>query len=305
MKILNYGSLNIDYAYSLAHIVVPGETISSEGMEVYPGGKGLNQSIALAKAGADVYHAGLIGEDGEFLKDLCKRNGVDTTYIKYSKERTGNAIIQVAETGENSIILFPGANFSQSRDDIEEVLENFGEGDMLLLQNEINELEYIMKKGKERGMMVVLNPSPFNRRVKECDLRLVDLFLMNEIEGEQITGMREPEEILERMGELYPKAQVLLTLGKRGSFFQKEGEVSRMKAEIVQAVDTTAAGDTYTGYFLAALSRGEEIEYAMQAASIASGIAVTRKGASSSIPDHDEVYDVLRKCREYEEVERI
>lgn len=295
MRILNYGSLNIDYTYRLEHIVVPGETISSGNMEIYPGGKGLNQSIALAKAGAEVYHAGLIGKDGEFLKDLCEKNGVNTSYIRYSEERTGNAIIQVAETGENSIILFPGANFRQSKKEIDETLKHFGVRDILLLQNEINELEYIIERGKERGMMIALNPSPFNEQVKRCDLSLVDLFLMNEIEGEQITGLSKPEDILGKMEQLYPEAKVLLTLGKKGSAYCDKGKVNWEKAEIVQAVDTTAAGDTYTGYFLAALSKEKEVSYAMKYASVASGIAVTKKGASTSIPGYKEVEEKMER----------
>lgn len=162
MKILNFGSLNIDYTYSVDHIVHPGETITSGSLEVFPGGKGLNQSIALARAGADVYHAGLIGEDGIFLRDLCRESGVKTGYIRETETRTGNAIIQVSEKGENCIILYPGANREQTEEYIDEVLKGFGEGDVLLLQNEINLLDYLISKGAEKGMKIVLNPSPFD-----------------------------------------------------------------------------------------------------------------------------------------------
>lgn len=289
MRILNYGSLNIDYTYNLEHIVIPGETISSRSMTIYPGGKGLNQSIALAKAGAEVYHAGMIGTDGEFLKQLCEQHGVDTRFIQYAEERTGNAIIQVTDTGENSIILYPGANFCQTRETIQRVLDHFGKGDMLLLQNEVNHVDELIKEGKKRGMTIVFNPSPFNEAIRNCDLSLIDLFLMNEIEGEQITKESDPKKILEIMREKYPAAKVLLTLGKKGSVYQQEGKQVWKEAVTVKAVDTTAAGDTYTGFLLAALSQGKEISYAMEFASTASGIAVTRKGASGSIPGYEEV----------------
>lgn len=150
MQILNFGSLNIDYTYSLTHIVRPKETISSQKLEVFPGGKGLNQSVALARAGSEVYHAGCIGEDGKFLEELCRENGVRTEYIKTGSERTGNAIIQVADNGENSIILFPGSNRCLTPADVDEVLEHFGEGDILLLQNEINQLSYLIQRGAEK-----------------------------------------------------------------------------------------------------------------------------------------------------------
>lgn len=99
MKVLNFGSLNIDYTYRVDHIVAPGETISSKNLEIFPGGKGLNQSIALAKAGAEVYHAGQIGKDGLFLKKICEENGVCVSYIRETDTNTGNAIIQVADSG--------------------------------------------------------------------------------------------------------------------------------------------------------------------------------------------------------------
>lgn len=294
MRILNFGSLNIDYTYILTHIVKPGETISSKSLQVFPGGKGLNQSIALARAGSEVYHAGCIGEDGKFLEQLCRDNGVHTEFIKTDKVRTGNAIIQVADDGQNSIILYPGSNRNIQTEDVDRVLENFGEGDILLLQNEINQMPYIMEKADRKGMKICLNPSPYDAYIEECPLENVHMFLMNEVEGFQMTGKKDEEEILETMGEKYPGAEVVLTLGEKGACYKNGRETFYTPAFKVKAIDTTAAGDTFTGFFIHAILEGQSGDQALQNAAAASAIAVSRKGASSSIPVWEEVQTFLK-----------
>lgn len=297
MRVLNFGSLNIDYTYSLDHIVAPGETITSQHLEVFPGGKGLNQSVALARAGVPVCHAGQVGEDGGMLLQVCQESGVDTSRIRTVGTRTGNAIIQVSAKGQNSIVLYPGANREQTQEYIDQVLEEFGQGDLVLLQNEINLVDYIIQRASQRGMTIALNPSPFDERMLACDLGLVDLFLLNEVEGAQITGHQNPEEILEEMKTRFPKAQVVLTLGKAGVCYQR-GEI-RLRHGIYQVpvVDTTAAGDTFTGFFLGSLLRGQPVEEALRLASVASSLAVSRKGASSSIPTWEEVQRADLTCQ--------
>ena len=289
MRVLNFGSLNIDYTYTLDHIVAPGETITSQKLEVFPGGKGLNQSVALARAGAPVCHAGQVGPDGEMLLQVCRESGVDVSRVRTVQTRTGNAIIQVSAKGQNSIVLYPGANREQTREQIDQVLADFGPGDLVLLQNEINLVDYIIQEAARRGMTIALNPSPFDERMLACDLGLVDLFLLNEVEGAQITGRQDPEEILAEMAARFPKAQVVLTLGKAGVCWQKGGERLRHGIYRVLVVDTTAAGDTFTGFFLGSLLRQLPVAEALRVASVASSLAVSRKGASSSIPTWEEV----------------
>ena len=293
MKILNFGSLNIDYTYSLEHIVQPGETITSRSLEVFPGGKGLNQSIALARAGANVYHAGLIGSDGRFLRDICRESGVKTEYIRETEKRTGNAIIQVSEEGQNCIILYPGANREQTEAYIDEVLKGFSAGDILLLQNEINLLHYLISEGTKKGMKIALNPSPFDEKITTCDLSKVSLFLINEVEGEQITGEKDPEQILQKMELLYPGAETVLTLGDKGAVYANGTERIRQEPVRVKAVDTTAAGDTFTGYYLAAVMEGKPRAQAMKEAACAAALAVSKKGASSSVPWRRDVERIL------------
>ena len=295
MKVLNYGSLNYDYVYLVKHMVQLGETISSSGMETHFGGKGLNQSIALAKAGADVYHAGMVGEDGDDLIAVCKKYGVHTDYITKQTGRSGHAIIQITPEGENCIILYSGSNGKNTEEKINEVLAGFEEGDLLLLQNEINLLDLLVEKAYDRKMKIVLNPSPMNEKLLNCDLNKISLFLLNEVEGEQLTKETEAERILERMRELYPNAEVVLTLGKEGSIYAGPGMNCACDSFAVEAVDTTAAGDTFTGYYIASVLRGKSIEESLRTASAASGIAVTRKGAVPSIPDAEEVEDFIKK----------
>ena len=186
MKVLNYGSLNVDNVYSVHHIVRGGETILSSKVEQFCGGKGLNQSIALAKAGVPVCHAGLVGEDGGMLLDACRESGVDITHVKTLPVKGGHTIIQVDEKGQNCIILYGGTNQMQTKEYIDQVLEDFGEGDYLILQNEVNLLDYIIDRAYDRGMKIVLNPSPFDEKLDACDLTKIYLFMLNEIGGRAV-----------------------------------------------------------------------------------------------------------------------
>lgn len=292
MKVLCFGSLNIDYTYRVGHFVRPGETLSADSMQVFPGGKGLNQSLALAKAGAQVYHAGAVGEDGLFLLALLKEHGVDTSLTDVRGDvRTGNAIIQNDREGDNCIILFGGANQAITREQVDRTLLSFGPGDYLLLQNEINETAYIMERAAEKGMTIVLNPSPMNEKIHALPLEKVSIFLLNEVEASQLTGLpaENGDMLIRALKARFPDSAVLLTLGSAGSAYAKGDTFIRQKAFPVHAVDTTAAGDTFTGYFLGSLLEGKSIGEAMERASKASAIAVTRPGAAPSIPTPEEV----------------
>lgn len=289
MKVLVFGSLNVDYVYSVAHIVREGETLLSSGMELFPGGKGLNQAAALSKAGAAVHLAGSIGEDGQVLLDNCKQFGVNTDFVKTLPGRSGHTIIQVDEQGRNCILLFGGTNQRQTQEHIAEVLRHFGEGDYLLLQNEINLMGCLIDRAFDKGMRIVLNPSPFDERLRECDLKKVWLFFLNEIEGEQLTSKSDPDEIIKALREMFPESRFVLTLGSRGAYYAEGTQKLFQPAFPVKAVDTTAAGDTFTGYFIAALLRDQTVEEALQMAAKASAITVSRPGALPSIPTMDEV----------------
>lgn len=290
MKVLCFGSLNIDYTYKVPHFVKKGETLASERLQVFGGGKGLNQSVALAKAGTEVYHAGSIGQDGMFLLDMLKDAGANTDFVKIlDTVRTGNAIIQNDKSGDNCIILYGGANQAITREQVDEVMSHFESGDYLVLQNEINELGYIVEKAHEKGMIIVLNPSPMNEKILALPLDVINYFILNEVEAAQILGKEDKgeeswEQIADDLLKKFSQATIVLTMGSEGSVFKNQKETVCQSIYKVQAVDTTAAGDTFSGYFIGGILGGLSAKEAMDQASKASAIAVTRKGAAPSIP---------------------
>lgn len=298
MKILNFGSSNIDFVYSLEHIVSAGETVKSKSLNIFPGGKGLNQSVALARAGEKIYHAGCFGTDGEMLVNLLKENGVDVSHIKYVNEKNGHAIIQVSDDGENSIVIYPGSNAMVTKDYIESVLSNFGSGDFLLLQNEISNIEYIIEKASGKGMKIFLNPSPCSDNLKNIDFNMLSYIILNEGEAKTLSGCENSESALAYFSENYPNLNVVLTLGKKGSVFFGEGQKVSQPSFEVKAIDTTAAGDTFTGYFISMLSRGESYKNALRIASAAAAISVSKNGAAPSIPLYDTVLSQIGNLKE-------
>lgn len=298
MKILNFGSCNIDYVYTLDHIVKSGETETSDNLEIFPGGKGLNQSIAVANAGAKIYHAGCIGSDAQILTDVLLKSGVDISYLKKTDKKNGHAIIQVNAQGENSIFLYPGSNHMITDEFTDAVLSDFGKGDIILLQNEINGVKHIISKAHEREMTVVLNPSPMNEKILEIDFDKVSYIILNEIEGEAISQKNEPGEILEFFKDKYPNVKVILTLGSKGCIYMDSNEEIHQPIFETAVIDTTAAGDTFTGYFIAGIASGKNYKDILKSASCAAAIAVSKNGAAPSIPMYAEVQDALKILKE-------
>ena len=291
MKILNYGSLNIDYTYSVDHFVRGGETMSSEEMHVFSGGKGLNQSIALSKSGAEVWHAGAIGTgDGDFLIRQLKEAGVNTEYISVLDGKTGHAIIQKAKDGGNCILLFGGANQQITREMVDGVMDYFEKGDYLVLQNEISEIGYIMERAREKGMVLVFNPSPMDDKISSYPLEYVDYFLLNEIEAGDICGEQgSGEELLQKLSDKFPASKIVLTLGGDGSLYWDGDRILKQGIYKVKVADTTAAGDTFTGFLIGGLVQGLDAGEALDLAAKAAAIAVSRPGAAPSIPSREEV----------------
>ncbi len=288
MKVLNYGSLNMDLTYRLPHLVRPGETLSAASFHRYCGGKGLNQSIALARAGASVLHAGKVGRDGDLLLTALWDAGVDTSAIAVGDEPSGHAVIQVDDTGENSIIICAGANAAITEREVDAAIARMSPGDWLLVQNETNAIPYILERGAAAGLRIAMNPAPMAPQVLTYPLEQVDLFFVNETEAADLTG-KTGADALPEMERRWPKAIHVVTLGGDGSVCSAGGRRYTAPIRPVPVVDTTAAGDTYTGYFLAALMEGADIQRCMDRATLASAITVSRQGASPSIPTRDEV----------------
>ena len=293
MRILNLGSCNIDYVYSMDHIVESGETEMTNGLEIFAGGKGLNQSIAISRAGAKVYHAGCIGNDGGMLLDILTESGVDTSHIKRVDMKNGHAVIQVGKGGENSIFLHSGSNSMITKEIVSETLSDFGYCDILLLQNEINDIECIIEEAYSKGMCIILNPSPLDKNIFKIDFSMLSYLILNEIEAKAITGFSDSDKILDYFNETYPKLRIMLTLGSAGCVYADGDLRLYHPAFKIDAVDTTAAGDTFTGYFIAGIACGGNICEIIKRASAAAAISVSRSGAAPSIPCIKEVEDSL------------
>ena len=292
-QILNIGSMNIDHVYQVPHFVSPGETLTSCSYVRNAGGKGLNQSIALARAGVNVAYGGKIGPDGVFLKELLSSEGVDTSSVLIGDMPTGHAIIQVDSSGQNNIILYPGANRQLTRAELVGMLSSTPDGSWILLQNEINEIPFILEEAHAHGLHIAINPAPCGPEVLTYSLQLADVLFVNEIEGAQLANLpstASAKEIASLLSGLFPSLEIILTLGSEGALYQYGNMQIFMQAEQVKPVDTTSAGDTFTGYFLAAKLRGKTPQEAMRIASHAAAITVTRKGAAASIPRGDEVF---------------
>lgn len=288
-RLYNFGSLNVDYVYRVPHFLQPGETLSSESRTVFPGGKGLNQSVAAAKAGAQVVHGGAVGQGAEFLLEILEEAGVQTDRILRRDEPNGHTFIQVDPSGQNCILLFPGTNHSFDRSYLEEYLSDAAPDDILLLQNETNCLQEALELAEEKHMAVAFNPSPFAEELKALPLSVVKWWFCNEIEAEAFFGTSDPTLVRERFLAQYPHSTLVLTLGEQGSVLISETEQLTQPIFHVKAVDTTAAGDTFTGYFLSAVMAGKSSADALRLASKAAAIAVSRPGAAVSIPSLDEV----------------
>lgn len=288
-RILNLGSINLDEVFAVPHFIRPGETMACTSYERFLGGKGNNQSTALGRAGAAVHHAGKVGEDGGAAVAALAASGVDVSRVGTSAKPTGRALIQVEERGQNCIILYGGANRSITHEDVDLFLEGWGRGDSVLFQNEVSSLDYAMERAAALGLRIFFNPSPADESIETLPLDLVSCFILNEVEavmlGGQDGGGADPRTMLASLRVRFPHADLVLTLGSQGVLFSGvDGADLSVPAERVSAVDTTAAGDTFTGYYIAAVLRGEEPGAALAEATRAAAICVTRKGAAPSIP---------------------
>lgn len=292
MRILNFGSLNIDHVYRVDHLVRPGETLTGE-YSRQAGGKGLNQSVALAMAGAEVWHAGLLGREGDFLRTRLADSGVDCSWLERTELPNGHAVIQVDRAGENAIVLCPGSNHGLTRPFIDRVLRHFGPGDMLLLQNETNEIPYLMERAAARGMEIAFNAAPMTEAVRDYPLGLLRWLLVNETEARGLSGLAEPEQAAKAICESYPKLELILTLGADGVLYRKQDFSLYIPARRVETLDTTGAGDTFTGFFLAAVAEGADPGYSLTLAAAAAALAVTRPGAAEAVPSLEEVLRTL------------
>jgi ribokinase len=289
MAILNFGSLIIDHVYQVPHFVRPGETLPATEYRVFAGGKGFNQTVAIARAGLPVSHAGAIGENGRWLLDLLTAEAVDIAGVVVTDVPTGHGVIQVTPQGENAILQYPGANRTITRAHIDRVLARFGRGDLLVLQNEINDIAYLRQRAHTRGVRVVMNPAPMDAAIAELPLETLALLIVNEVEAADLTGAATTDGMLAGLRQRLPDGAVVLTLGSQGAIYQDADRRVETPAWPAQAIDTTGAGDTFSGYLLASLETGMDVAAAMRRAARAAALCVSRPGAAASIPRAAEV----------------
>lgn len=288
----NLGSINLDHVYRVPHLVTPGETLASHGYEVGLGGKGANQSLALARAGGRVCHWGRLGRQDAWARDTLARAGVDVSHLSLVDAPSGHAIIQVDDAGENAIILYPGANHGFGEADFQALVDAAAPGDWLLLQNECNGLAQLLALAAERQIRVAFNPAPMTDAVGELPLSACRLLFVNRTEAAGLAGLpvdSPPDALLDALASRLPDCELVLTLGAEGAWYQGGGERRHQPALKVSAVDTTGAGDTFIGYYLAALQRGGPVAECLAQATVAAALAVQRPGAAAGIPTADEV----------------
>ena len=289
MAIINFGSINIDHVYQVAEFVQPGETIASHNYQQLLGGKGANQSIALAKAGSDVKHVGRLHESDATFKQAMIKQGVDCRYVTCSDTPSGHAIIQVSDAGENAIVLFGGANQQIQKQDVLKALDKAQEGDWVLMQNETSAIDEAMRQAKEKGLKVAFNPAPMTPSVKALPLECIDLLIVNEHEAAEMSGESDIAAMETFFTQQMSGTEVIITLGKAGARMLSADNNVKVDAFVVDAIDTTAAGDTFIGYFLSAYSQGVKAEEALIRGCAASAISVTQMGAAQSIPSAQQV----------------
>lgn len=283
-RILNFGSLNIDHVYRVQDLVRPGETIASREYRKFPGGKGANQSVALVRAGAQVVHAGAVGPEGSWLVELLQREKIDTRFIQLLEEPTGHAVIQVDRHGENSIIIFGGANRCLREETIVQALDTFDGGNWLLLQNETNAVDLLLDEAYRRNYRICFNPAPLQKSTALYPLSKVEILMVNQTEGEALTGKTDPEAILTGIQNQYRIPEVVLTLGSQGALVLADSDTTHIPGVPTTVRDTTAAGDTFVGFYLKERSEGVIPERAADKANRAAALSVSREGAIPSIP---------------------
>lgn len=285
--VYNYGSINIDHVYRVSHLVRPGETLSSTSLHQVLGGKGANQSLALARAGGRVVHWGRLGEADRWALAPLIEAGVEVSDVELIAGASGHALIQVDDAAENAIILYPGANHGFDESRLGALVDAAESGGWVLMQNECNAAERMLRLAAECGLSIAFNPAPLSPDVADLPLKLCQILFLNRGEAAALVVQDENSDadtLLAALATRLPDVEIVLTLGSEGVCHQHRGERVTLAAHRVEAVDTTAAGDTFIGYFMAARQRGDGTEQALRLATTASALCVQQAGAEPSIP---------------------
>ncbi len=287
--ILNFGSINIDYVYRLQTLPQAGETLSCQGFARYLGGKGINQSIAIARAGGTVKHIGAVGADGAFALAQIADMGLDTNDIRVTDTATGHAVICLDKQGENHIIIHAGANAELTENQINSALDTNPKAEWVVIQNETNLTEYIAKSAKQRGLSLAYSAAPFDAVACQTILPYLDILAVNETEATALShAMKTPITDLKI-------PTLLITKGAKGAELWQNGGCISVKGLPVKAIDTVGAGDTFFGSFIARLQNGEPPQEALNYAASAAALQCTITGAATAIPDQKTVLNLMKE----------
>ncbi len=287
--ILNFGSINIDYVYRLQTLPQAGETLSCQGFARYLGGKGINQSIAIARAGGAVKHIGAVGADGAFALAQIADMGLDTNDIRVTDTATGHAVICLDKQGENHIIIHAGANAELTEDQINSALDTNPKAEWVVIQNETNLTEYIAKSAKQRGLSLAYSAAPFDATACQTILPYLDILAVNETEAAALShAMKTPITDLKI-------PTLLITKGAKGAELWQNGACISVKGLPVKAIDTVGAGDTFFGSFIARLQNGTPAQEALNYAASAAALQCTLKGAATAIPSQQTVLNLMKE----------
>lgn len=284
MRVFNLGSINIDHIFRLGHFPAPGETLTAQDYLCCLGGKGANQSLALALGGAQVLHIGRMAAPDEHFISPLQRAGVCLDQVATDAKASGSAVVLVdQESGENQIIINPGANQQIASAQIDMALAQASAGDWALAQNETNNVSQFLQQAKSRGMNVCYSAAPFVAETALALLPHTDLLIVNQIEAAALASA------LDCPLDKIPVPHLVITLGADGARYIGEDGDWSLPSPKVEAVDTTGAGDTFLGFMLASLTNGVSMRTAMHQALAAAALQVTRKGTADAIPSLDEV----------------
>ena len=287
MPVLSFGSLNIDHVYQLPHIVRPGETVAADSYTIHPGGKGLNQCLAMARAGLQVCHAGRVGKGGLWLCELLQEAGVDCRFIEYCEQQyTGQAIVQVCPEGQNSIVIYGGANQSWTVAAVQQLFSDSSANNWqaVVCQNEMNGLPALLDNAYGRNIPVIFNAAPYGPALQGLDLSPLHTLLVNETEAMELAGAYSIEAAFSQLKKRYPTVRLIMTLGADGLWASYQQQDYSLPAFPAELVDSTAAGDTFAGYYAASILNYRDFEAALVLGSRAAALAVNRAGAAPSIP---------------------
>lgn len=302
-KVTVVGSLNVDTTMKIKRMPLPGETISTLGKSSVAGGKDANQAVSAARSGAQTFFVGEVGKDqgGEMMVSDLKDNGIDVSGIKVNgKVGTGSAAILLDENGQNSILVYGGANQQLSAEDVEAAKEQIVDADFVVAQFETPQAATIraFQLAKENGVTTILNPAPA-QKINPDLLKLTDLIIPNETESAALTGIIITDETsmlmsAARFAQMGVR-NLIITVGAKGAFYCTQDGYNFIPAFTVDAVDTTAAGDTFIGALSSQLKPDmSNIEKALVYAQRASSLAVQKMGALPSIPTKDQVIAASR-----------